>query len=275
MTIPTAEYWDVDGVSLQTMAFDIETVGKSRLAPPPLRGSDDTVPYAPGDVWVQKQVDSRIISFDMWVIGVNEDGSAPTGPAARAFDDNFRKLRQLLWTPNRQILLTKRFYVGGVLKTATAKAQYSGGINPEMDGRARGHFTVDLKLTDPFFYGPETTVTLVTGTTNVTIGGDYDTRNLKVHVDGPRKNVVVKNNTLNVSLTNFYDLSTGDKVDIDVKAYSAVIDTTLLPPFTSSGYVRHAGDASWLLMRPGLNAMVVSSDSGSGAVKLTYQEAWL
>jgi hypothetical protein len=271
----TPTYWAVDGVSLQTFAFDIETVGGDRLAPPPLRGNDWTVPHAPGDLWIPKQVGARTMSLDMWVVGVNEDGSVPTGSNAQKFDDNFRKLRQLLWTPRRQFELTKRFYVDGELKTATALAQYSGGINPAMTGRARGGFSVDLKLADPYFYGPEINTNLLTGSQTVTVEGDDSTQAIKIHVDGPRKNLRIYNSTLDVYVEYHADLNTGDSLDIDVRAFSSVTDPATLPSYSSSSDIRHAGDAFWFLLAPGVNTIQVTSDTGIGGIVLTRQEVWL
>ena len=224
---------------------------------------------------MSKVVDARTITLGMWVIGAEEDGSMPTGTAAAQFDENFRKLRSLLWTPNRQITLTKRFYVNGVLKTASAKAQFVSGIAPVMQGRTRAVFTVDLRLSDPYFYGPEVNVALANGSQTVTIGGDDITRAIKLHVDGPRVNVKVRNNTLDVDVEHISNLSSGDDLDIDVKNYTAVTDTTLLPAFNSVGSIRHTGSPHWLLLQPGANSITVSSTSGTGLVTLTYQEAWL
>lgn len=275
MTNTTAEYWDVDGVSLQTFAFNIETIGGDRLAPPPLRGDDITIPGAPGDIWMPKMVASRTITLGMWVIGAEEDGSMPTGTAKAQFDENFRKLRQLLWTPNRQITLTKRFYVNGVLKTASAKAQFVSGLAPTMQGRTRGVFSVDLRLADPYFYGPEVNLPLANGSQTVTIDGDDITRAIKIHVDGPRVNVKVRNNTLDVDVEHISNLSLDDDLDIDVKAYTATTDPAAVPAFNSTGSIRHTGSPHWLLLQPGANTVVVSSTSGTGLVTLTYQEAWL
>jgi hypothetical protein len=271
----TPTYWDVDGVSLQTFAFDIVTVGGDRMAPPALRGNDITIPYAPGNMWVPKQVAARSMTLDMWVIGVNEDGSIPSGSNARKFDDNFRKLRQLLWTPGREFTLTKRFYVDGVLKIASARAQFGGGISPSMTGRSRGGFSVNLNLADPYFYGPEINTNLETGTQTVTVEGDDITRAVKLHVSGPRNNVRVYNSTLDVYVEYHADLSSGDYVDIDVKNFLAVTDLAAIPPFNSVGKIRHEGDAFWLLLTPGVNTIVVSSTSGIGGVILTHQEVWL
>lgn len=276
MTNSTTEYWDVDGVSLQTMAFDIESWGGDRQAPPIFRGSDLTIPYAPGDLFIPKQVASRTMTFSMWVIGVNEDGTIPTGIQARTFETNFHKLRKLLWTPNRQFTLTKRFYVDNTLVSASTKAQFSGGINPTMTGRSRGTFDVQLQLSDPYFYGPEkNSGALTTGTHTITVGGDDITRAVKIHIAGPKKYTVIRNNTLGVQVELHQDLNSGDVADLDVKAFKSVTDPSAGDPYTSNGSIRHAGDAFWMLLQPGDNEIVISADSGIGAVTLTYQEAWL
>lgn len=275
MTNSTETFWDVDGVSLQTMAFDIETLGGDRLTPPGLRGANITVPYAPGDVWMPKQVASRSISLDMWVIGVNEDGSIPTGDQRRVWENNFRKLRQLLWTPNRQITLTKRFYVDGVLKTASAQAQFAGGISPDMNGQSRGSFTVTLMLADPYFYSAAVSTTLTTGSQTVTVEGDDITRAITLHFAGARKYPKVHNSTLNVDVELHEDLSSGDVADLDVKAFTSVTDPSAIAPFNSVGDIVHTGSPLWLLLQPGDNTIVVSSDSGIGAVTMHHQAAWL
>lgn len=275
MTNSTTEYWSVDGVSLQTFAFDIETVGGDRLAPPKLRGSDLTIPSQPGDVWVPKEADSRTITLDMWVLGTNDDGTIPTGTVREKWDANFRMLRTLLWTPRRQFTLTKRFYVDGVLKTATAKGEYAGGLSPKMTGRTRGEFSVDIRLADPYFYSAAKSVTLSTGDNNVVVEGDDLTRNILIHVDGPRKNVKIRNKTLGVEVEYLGDLSTGDDLDIDVRAFTSTTSPSSLYPFNSIGSIRHAGSPSWLLLAPGTNVVNVSSETGIGSVSMSYQEAWL
>lgn len=275
MSNSTLTYWEVDGVSLQTYAWDIETIGGDRLAPPKLRGKDLVIPGQAGERWMPKQVDARTITLGMWVIGTEEDGSAPTGSLYRQWDDNFRKLRQLLWTPGRQFTLTKRFYVDGVLKTASAKAQFASGIIPSMNGRARGVFSVDLQLADPYFYSAERVINLSTGSQTVEVEGDAVTRNIKIHVDGPRLNPKIRNSTMGVEVEYHADLSSGDDLDIDVRAYSSVTDPGTGPAFNSIGSIRHTGDPNWLLLQPGDNTVVVSSDTGIGSVQLTIQEAWL
>lgn len=274
MTNSTETFWDVDGVSLQTYAFNITTLGGDRLAPPGLRGDNLVVPAAPGRRFMPKVVDSRTITLGMWVIGANEDGSVPSSSSAK-FDENFRKLRRLLWTPNREVILTKRFYVDGVLKTASAKAQFAGGLSPSMNQRARAVFTVDLFLADPYFYGAEQVQTLSTGSQTVSIDGDDMTRAVRFTVDGPRKNVKIRNSTLNVDVEYHGDLNTGDNVNISVKDFTSVTDPSGMDPFRSVGSIRHSGDPFWFLLQDGDNTVVVSSDTGIGPVTMAYQEVWL
>lgn len=278
MSNTTDTFWEVDGVSLQTMAFNISTLGGDRASPPFLRGENLLVPAARGRRWMPKVVDQRVISLGMWVQGCTEDGLVPVGQSnRRQYDENWRKLRTLLWTPGREVTLTKRFWVAGTLKTASAKAQFASGLVPFMNGPARATFTVDLALADPYFYGPDVITNLTTGTQNVTLQGDDITNEIKIHVDGARTNVKVRNATLNTDVEYHGDVNTGAKLDIDVMKYSAIFTPSGAGPVPVSviGGIRHTGDVSWLSMRPGTNSVVVSSSSGIGAVIMTHREVWL
>lgn len=272
----TETFWSVDGVSLQTLAFNIVTLGGDRLAPPPVRGENLLVPAMPGRRWLPKVVDQNVITLGMWVIGAKEDGSMPTTQSGlRQFTDNWRKLRAMLWTPDRQVALSKRFWVDGVLKTATAQAQFSSGLAPTMNGPARAAFTVDLTLADPYFYGPEIITNLSTGAQTVTIAGDGKTRAVKFHVVGARKNVKIRNNTLNVDVEYHRDLSAGDVLDVDVMQYTSLTDPAGAAPYDTVGSIRHTGSEFWFLLQPGANIVTVSSDSGIGAVTMIHREVWL
>lgn len=276
MTNSTETFWEVDGESLQTYAFNIATLGGDRMAPPPLRGGNLIIPSAQGRKYQKKVVDERTITLGMWVVGALEDGTPPTDQSARRqFDENWRKLVQLLWTPDREFVLTKRFWVDGVLHTASAYGEYSGGLSPTMNGATRAVFTVDITLADPFFLGPVINESLTTGTQTVSVKGDARTKFITLHVDGPRNNVKVRNQTLGIDVEYHADLSSGDDLDIDVNAYTSITDPASTDPFNSIGSIRHTGDVSWLVLAPGDNSIVVSSSSGIGGIIMSYQEAWL
>lgn len=220
-------YWSVDGVSLQTYATNITNLGDSRLAPPPLRGSDVVIPYSPGRMWQPKITDSRTITLAMWVIGADEDGNVPRDVnQRRKFEQNFRALRNLLWTPRRQIEVTKRFYVEGYPQTftATAKAQFVGGLSPSMTGDARAVFTVDLFLADPYFYGEEIGIELSDNVPNVEIEvlGDDRTYNIELDfygpLDSPRVTSGIKDK---VTVAYNYDISDIESATLKVKKFSS------------------------------------------------------
>jgi hypothetical protein len=275
MSNSTAEFWDADGVSLNTFAFNITTLGGDRMAPPPLRGDDITIPASPGQRWMPKMVDGRTITLGMWVIGAEEDGTAPVDGNRKAqFDENWRKLRNLLWTYDREIVLTKRFYVGGVLKTASARAAFAGGLNPKMDGQQRAAFTVDLYLADPYFYSAVEVETLSASET-VTLEGDDVTRAVTFEIVGARDSPTIRNDTLDVQFQYNADIPTLDQVDIDVKAYTSTTYPDGGSAFNSAGSILHSGSPSWFMLRPGTNLIEVTSDSGIGVVTMSYQEVWL
>ncbi len=275
MSNSTEVYWDVDGVSLQTLAFNIETLGGDRMGVPPVRGDDLMIPARPGRRWMPKMPDARTITLGMWVIGATEEGIAPPGgEPRRQFEDNWRKLRNLLWVYNRELTITKRFYVGGVLKTASAKAHFTGGLNPTMNGQQRAVFTVDLTLSDPYFYSAEKTEPLSASET-VVLEGDDVTRRIKFQVNGSRTNLVIRNTTLDIQMEYAAVLNTAEILDVDVYNYTSISDPDASPAYKSVGFIRHEGSPSWFILQPGNNAITVSSDSGAGLVTMKYQEAWL
>ncbi len=275
MTNSTETYWDVDGQSLQTFAFNIQTLGGDRLAPPPYRGQDLAIPSTPGRRWMPKVVDSRVITLGMWVIGADEAGNVPADTTARRqFDENWRKLRNLLWTYDREVTLTKRFWVDGVLVTAAAKAQFAGGLLPSMGGPARAAFTVDLRLADPYFYGTEIVLPL-TSTQTVDVAGDDVTRAIEFEINGARTNVIVRNDTMDLQFQHSSVLPSGDTIDINVLNYTAVTDPAATPSFDSVSEIIHEGSPSWFLLKPGDNLVEVSSSFGIGTVVMKYKPVWL
>lgn len=275
MTNTTDTYWSVDGVSLQTFANNITTLS-GRDTPPPMRGEDLTVPYSPGQTWVPKVVDSRVISLNMWVRGSNADGSIPTN-RANSYDDNWRALRNLLWTPGRQFVLTKRFKVGGVLKVVTAMGEYAGGLSSEMMGRYAGKFAVDIKLADPYFYDENySSFPLVNGDQNITLPGDAESNRVLLTINGARTNAKLRNNTLGVEMEHRNVLLSGGLTDIDVKQYRATtIASAGGTAFKSTGMIRHTGAPQWFAMKPGINSVTYSSTSGAGSTILQAKGAWL
>lgn len=258
----TDEWWGVGTVSLQNYAFNIATLGGSRLAPPPLRGADILVPYRPGQVALPRIPDARTITLGMWVQGCNEDGSAPTAGQTNysQFMYNWRKLRSLLWQPSAEFSLTKRFYNdAGTLVTATAKARFAGGLEPVMMGEAHGVFTVDLLLADPFFYGvPVTQVFSANTTHTLVVPGDYMTFAITlVMAMGAR--------FTNMSLSPYVWCQLSQAGTVDVKDF--VVTNT----GSADGLLTHGGASQWFVLNPGSNTIILVGSAST----LTYQPVYI
>lgn len=278
MVNTTLTYWEADGQSLQTYARNIATL-EGRLSPPPLRGDDIIIPHQPGEKWAPKVVGSRILSLSMWVRDTDADGIRPTDSLSRSklFNQNWRTLRNLLWTPGRQFELKKRFYVGDVIRTAVAKAEFRGGLEPTMIGRFGAKFSIDLKLADPYFYDTaDTVVSLEDGDQTITLLGDADTFNISLEIDGARAGITVRNKTAGVEVQYNAALLSGDTTEIDIKNYrSWTVDAENPLGYVSSANIIHSGLPQWLMLKPGANVINLSSDSGTGSVTMKYREAWV
>lgn len=276
MVNTTDQYWEVNGVSLQTLARNIQTLA-GRITPAPLRGSDTVIPSTPGEKWEPKVAGSRVITLSMWILGSDDDGNAPSGHDARRdkFDSNWDDLVDLLWTPGRQIQLKKRFKFNGVDRSATALAEFVGGLEPTMMGRYGAKFQVDLKLADPFFYDDvETSVALPTGNLDVDVITRADTNYILFTIQGDRGEATIRNNTLGIEVQYNQDVLVGDSVEIDVKKYNTlVIDADNPGGYSANGRIIHEGSPQWMWLRRGINQINVNA-TGTGVVTMKYRGAF-
>lgn len=282
MTNTTDTFWSVDGVSLQTYAYNIETTGVDRMGVPSLRGDDVTIPFAPGDLWRPKVPDSRTIYLSMWVVGANTDGTLPGGSSSRKkFEENWYTLRNLLWTPNREITLTKRFRPLGstTVVTASAKAQFIGGLSPDMSGTQRARFVAQLKLADPFFYGAEETINLNNHNvqTPVDVKGDYDTHKINVTFSPSMTTALIRNQTgsgadMLTQTLSIQGRSVTTAVNIDVAQFYASQGS-----INVSGFIHSTSSPYWLTLKPGVNTLRLTkgSNSESGYAIIKYLPAYL
>jgi hypothetical protein len=275
VTNSTDEYWAVDGVSLQTYAYNISSWGGDRQAPPPLRGDNFVLPQAPGATWYPKVPDSRTMSLGMWVEGCNPDGSVPEfGDRRRLFEDNWSMLRQRLWNPYRQFSLTKKIRIPGTDQVipVTAKAQFAGGLAPQMFGTHMAQFTVDIFLADPFFYSAPIDVPM---NQDFTVIGDARTHNIGIYLP---HGVKVTNNQGDSTGSNdiwVQNIDDDANLTIDVRKFTA-FNAQGAP---RTGYVRHSGSSFWMALDPGethvaATAVQHASGSSDAPATMTYQAAW-
>lgn len=274
----TATYWSVDGESLHTFVRSIQSLG-GILKPPPVRGENVTIPYQRGRTWVPKIPDEQVLNLGMWLRGVSDTADAgTTGTTRQNFDENWKNIVRLLWRPGQQFELTKRFYDSGILRSATALAEYAGGLAPEMIGKAAGRFVVDLRLADPFFYDDTVqTFNLVNGDQTINVRGNAPTTHIIATINGARNNTIVrvKSPGDDHQMEFHDDVSSGEVVTIDVKNYAATMDPAAGPNYDAEADVRHTGSPYWLILQPGDNIVNLSSSSGIGAVSLQVRGAWV
>lgn len=87
----------VDGVSLNTLAFNVETLD-GRLQFPSVRGANPEVPGMDGAIFVpNKDWDDKTITLKMWVRGAKTNGDLPVNNRNRLsqFRSNLKTLSQL------------------------------------------------------------------------------------------------------------------------------------------------------------------------------------
>lgn len=282
--ITTDDWFEVDGVPLNTLAYNITTAGGGRLSPPDVRGANVTVPGRPGTVFMKKELDSQSINLSMWVQGVGANGLVPTDHTSQAtFDHNWRTLRKLLFQTRRELTVTKRWedWETGAIRSATGKAQFNGGLDPSMTGRARALFSVDLLMNDPFFYDTKHTLKS-TGQTQktwkVSLEGDWRTTALTVDIAGPRVNPRISITSDDTGLTTWVKytgtIAAGEVLKLNINNFSAKLQSTSGALSSVIGNISHDGDKFWLLMEPGDNTVLLESTSGTSEVSIAYIPVW-
>lgn len=277
METSTTEFWDVDGVPLNTYCWAIKSFGGSRKGLPALRGENKLLPNREGRAFRPKKADSRVITLAMWLTGSDPDTGLPSANQIVQWNDNWDYLRRLFWTPDREITLTRRELHGAATPTltvASAKAQIAGVMEPTMTGRSRADFAVDLLLADPFFYGDEIEETIAANTTVVVFNpGDSKTSNMPFTIEwlGNLVNPKLENLTNGVwmKLNTLVDLDTS--VDTDIKTYKAIRSTDLASLNTA---ISQGGARQWMLLEPGANQLRLTA-TGSGAAIIKFKPAYV
>jgi hypothetical protein len=280
VTNSSEEYWEVNGVSLNQYCWSIKTIGGSRLAVPKLRGDNTLFPYRDGRAFRPKNADSRVITLAMWVAGIDPGTDNPhSSNQAVQFNDNWKAIQRLFWSPDEQLLITRRWWENAdtpVLKEATALGELAGTMDPTMTGRTRADFAVDLLLSDPFFYGPEITANLSTsGTVNVVNPGDIPVwSTIKITLNGELTSPTIVNQTADPDVWMRINTSViANPINIDVGEF------TVINSFDNShltGSVSHSGFRAWMKLLPGTNTLKLTSTGNStGNAVLKFKPAYL
>lgn len=279
MANTTEAYWDINGVSLQTYEWNVTTWGGDLQSPPPLRGSDITIPYRPGQVMQARRPDGRSITFNMWVQGTMSDGKYAgnfgTNNTQRVFQHNWRQIRNLFYNNGEPVTLTKRWTTpdGATTRSASAQAIYANGLDLQMTGAGRAAFSVEMYLPDPFFYGPQETITTPSSpVSNISraILGDYETTDMTIDFQGFRNVPRLTNVTEGVYVELGQYVPLGSSSRLDVNNWTARRDPTGANT-NVIGAVTHFGHEFWMVLRPGVQQFSLTGVAGNGQAIIKYR----
>lgn len=267
-----SEYWEVDGVSLHTWAWAIETLN-GREGLPPRRGENAVVAYRRGEVWRPKVFGARELSLVMWVKGSDADGVIPGAGARAQFRQNLESLKSLFGVIERELVLTRRVQTLASLLVQTGKAECVGTLEPNMRGNTLAGFVVDLLMADPFWYGTQVVGSVPVAGATLTNAGTATVRKMVIRLNGPLTNPqLVNQNTSPITAVSYVGtIAGGEWVDLDTDNYTArnQLGASVI------GNVTHSGDRSWMKLLPGANAMLLNVSAGTGNAQITYSPAYL
>lgn len=255
MTTTTDVYWTYKGVVLNNLAWSIKTKGGTRMGTADPRGENLAVPGVTGRMWLPKLRDSRIITLEMWVVGSDIDGGRPATRAGldTQFDGNWETLANL-FDDDGQHPLVKRFRHAGGITTATALAEYAGGLDPDMADEYKADLSPSLLLADPWFYSAA--VGGLTGA--VTIQGNKPTDHVTLGLE-PGERVTWGGGSRWIQNDH-----TGGVV-IDIREKAALDGSTYVNGLIS----RDRTTADWMTLIPGAQTFTFT-EGGS----FDYEAAW-
>lgn len=321
------EFWTVDNVSLHQYGWSVTTIGGARYDLPPRRGSNLTLAYRPGQIHRRKLPDQRVITLLMFMVGWKPGtGSAADWIDAAETDqrtqwnDNWDFLRRLVYrayTSNGLVRLGRRWRLtqpefpttrtgdiaiqgdpgvpepGSQIMVASAAAEMTGDMAPQMTGRLRAEFQYDFTLADPYFYGPEVLVTLdpddyvyVWNDGNDTAGHEE----MWIDLVGPLTNPVITNHSTDPNHWVKYTgtIPAGKTVRLHIGRYTAqLIEGVSSTGGTNRiGLVSNSGSRLWLMLLhgnretgehdpSGVNKLRLTADSGSGHAELRFRPPYV
>lgn len=282
-------------ISLAQDWLNIGTIGGSRFGLPLLRGNDYEIPFRSGTQWRAKYPNSRTVTLIMWTAGIDQFTGNPADDPIAQWNLNWQKIRQVLWNRGAQGSLqgrlTRRWnvsYQGAPQQvvTAHAMAEIAGSPDPSMTGRARNDMTVDLLLSDPYFYDDVSrTETLAYNVArNITADGEGVVgegwpslvNSFTVTLHGPLTTPTVANATEGVSFTYGGTIASGHYVTLDILRKTAVTDLGI----NVVSAISHYGARMWMALSGGenpFNTLTLSSVSGAdtGTAVLAWNDCYV
>jgi hypothetical protein len=268
-TIPISpDRWTIDGLDLSSHATLVtELDGGEDL--PPMRGENVIAPGSPGRRHVPKLDDAKRFALALWISQTNATGGWDGGVTS---DDiqvqrNLDALRAILG--KRHALRTIVHYLpDGTSRTATGEC-VSFRVSDSPAGRGPILAVADFELPDPYFYGADTvdaSRAIASSPTAFTLTHPGTARTWRGTLDflGPIANPRILNQTNAIYVECLVTVAATKHLIIDLDAFTAANDGV-----AAGGSIRHSGDARWLVLEPGANALRVTGTGLSAATRLT------
>jgi hypothetical protein len=273
-----AEAWFWNGLALNQPYWNITTFGGSRSGIPTMRGQDIEVPYRAGQAFRAKYPDERTISLTMWMDGSGSYAGWPSSDSRLAFNNNWQRLRQAFFARGAggslQGELQRNWFLtqsgSNQLVTSTAMAEIAGSMDLTMNGRTGAAFTVDLLLSDPYFYGPQRTQNVSGSNVNVQgygegVVGEGFPSAVNAFTITLSHAATVSNDTAGVSFA--VGSSATYPVTVDI-LNQTVVDAEGV---NQVGQLTHQGSRLWFCLLSGSNSIDVSS----GTATLSWADAYI
>lgn len=260
MAVSTAETVTVDGIVLNTYAFNISTL-TGRLTTPDLRTKNVEVPGRHGTLRVRnKKFQEGLYTLSMWVKGALPDGSVPTQKIARRlFYENLDVLMQV-FTRRTGLINIQQVMPDGSVRQCFGEVL--AVIDPQSTAaNPLAKFNVAFTLPSPFWQDLDT-VTYVSAaglpvsevlTLDPFVGATAPMEDLTLTVTG------------RVSQFKLQALENGSPLEIDCWVeYNAAVASSVTLTLNSSNWtvssssgspsvanVSHSGSNFWLSLPPG------------------------
>lgn len=259
-----------DGTDLSTFAvMQVRTSGGD--SHPALRGENPPWAGLPGSQPLEQLPASRIVSLNMYVHGMNPDGTVSGAENLRA-RLNLDALQAVLARGgNRQLI---RVMPDGTGRQAYAKVWSV----QEIDGRQlRSLYAlkVDFYLADPYFYsntvaaGP---VALDAGVVNfaITHPGSVRGHHVLFDIAGPVTNPRITNVTTGTWVQFTGAVPNQQRLYIDAEHFSA-----FLAGANVVGAISHDGGVPFMWLNPGVNTFSVTSSAFGGTISAAFSPPFI
>lgn len=268
----TTETVSVDGVVLNTLAYNIETLS-GREGIPAKRGENSSVAYRHGKRWKRKFFEEKTETWAMWVRGCDEDGLVPAYGDRAEFNANLQMLKQLFGKIDSELVLQRKIEMPSGLLTLNARGECTGTMDPQIVGNrpTLARFTADVLMADPFWYAAAVAVNVSLAGLTVDNPGTTPTDRMTIRFNGPCTNPRLTNTTRGLYVQYTGTLASGEYVELDVREFLATKKSDSNIYTNAVGSVEHGGSIPWFELGPGDNVL----EFNSGNVDVTYYPAYL